>query len=359
MAVPKHTPSLEPTSPINAEEPIHVQLPQSWIWIENVSAVRHVLRLHSHGDGEQTQSRQILGSGTFGQCFRVVDNSTAEVFCIKVPTDSVAVRAMRKEFQVMRKLSHPNVLRAVALICSEDNRMQGLLLPLADSNLWTWIGRDTPANNHGGGAENPSLRNHCDGAVPSTLGRHSAQVLLQVARGLSYIHVARVIHLDVKPENLLVIGSDTAVVPCVRLADFGSCRPGPDSQGKGGEHVRADLVNTAVYRPLQLFQHRGSLVKAQFGFDRWAFGCVIFDVAQGPARFRSRTGKALRLFSGLSLVENKAGVLLARNHRLLKYLAASVIPLVLQCQPEPYVVSGSQASSELVLAFEKLVASSA
>ena len=214
-------------------------------------------------------------------------------------------------------------------------------------------------NNHGGGAQNTASRIHGHGTVPLTLRRHTAQVLLQVARGLSYIHVARVIHLDVKPENLLVLWPDTTVAPCVRIADFGSSRPGPDSQGKGGEHVRADLVNTAAYRPLHLFHNRGSLVRAQFGFDRWAFGCVIFDVAQGLARFRSRTGKALRLFSGLILDENMAGLLRARNHRLLRYLAASVIPLVLNCQPEPYVVSGSQASSDLVLACEKLVASSA
>jgi serine/threonine protein kinase len=220
-------------------------LPQVWLWIEAISAVRHVLLLHSRDDGEDTSEEQALGRGTFGQCFRVTDSCTREVFCLKAPasapTDTVAVRALRKEAQVMRRLSHPNVLRSVALISSEDNLMQGLLLPLADCNLWTWIGSEACPSNHGGGADVPSLRQHC------------GQILAQVARGLSYLHVSRVIHLDMKPENLLLSETGLDAAPCVHIADFGSCRPGPDAQGKGGEHLRADLVNAEVYRPLHLF----------------------------------------------------------------------------------------------------------
>jgi serine/threonine protein kinase len=88
-----------------------------------------------------------------------------------------------------------------------------------------------------------------------------------------------VIRLDLKPENILLSGTALAAAPCVRVGDFGICRPGPDAQGKGGEHLRADLVNTAVYRPLHWLHSVRSLVRAQFGFDRCAFGCVVFDVA--------------------------------------------------------------------------------
>ena len=87
--------------------------------------MRHVLLLHSHGDGEDTSPEQALGRGTFGQCSRGTDTRMREVFCLKAPasapSDTVAVRALCKEAQVMQRLSHPNVLRAVALFSSEDN----------------------------------------------------------------------------------------------------------------------------------------------------------------------------------------------------------------------------------------------
>jgi hypothetical protein len=145
----------------------------------------------------------------------------------------------------------------------------------------------------------------------------------------------------------------------VRIGDFGSCRPGPDAQGMGGEHLRADLVNTEVYRPLHLFHSARSLVRAQFGFDRWAFGCVVFDVAQGSIRFqkKKRSGKALRLFSGLPLSDDMKMVLRARNQRLLRFVSPPVVSVVLQCQPENAEMRGSQASAELVLACEQLAGS--
>ena len=121
--------------------------------------------------------------------------------------------------------------------------------------------------------------------------------------------------------------------------------------------MRADLVNTEVYRPLRLFHSARSLVRAQFGFDRWAFGCVVFDVAQGSIRFRSRSGKALRLFSGLPLSDDMKMVLRARNQRLLRFVSPPVVSVVLQCQPENAEMRGSQASAELVLACEQLAGS--
>ena len=124
LEVPKHTPCLQPTSPEHPVGRSITSLPQVWIWIEAISAVRHVLLLHSHDDGEDTSAEHALGRGTFGQCLRVTDSCTREVFCLKAPasapTDAVAVRAPRKEAQVMQRFSHPNVVRAVALVSSED-----------------------------------------------------------------------------------------------------------------------------------------------------------------------------------------------------------------------------------------------
>ena len=45
-----------------------------------------------------------------------------------------------------------------------------------------------------------------------------ANMLVQVCRGLSYIHSRHIIHYDIKPTNILVTGGD---VPQVKLIDFG------------------------------------------------------------------------------------------------------------------------------------------
>ena len=185
-----------------------------------------------------------------------------------------------------------------------------------------------------------------------------AQLLVQVCRGLCYLHVSRVLHLDLKPENVLLSRACSGGAQTLRIADFGSSRAGPDTHGKGGEQVQADCVNTEVYRPLHLFHCAGSLVRAHCAFDRWAFGCIVFDVAQGSERFRSRTGKPLRLFSGLPMREDVTMLRRARNQRLQRHMAAQAVPLVLQCQPDRPRPAESQSSAELCGACERLLLSS-
>ena len=339
--------SSAPATPTAAASYDATPLPQQWVWVEPVSAVRHVLELRSHVDGENASRSAVLGTGAFGQCLRVVDSCTGEDFCLKTPAaasrDAAAERCLRKEYQVMRRLNHPNVLRALALISSCEDTVLGLLLPLADGNLWTWLCQRSAADLN------------VDGARGTASGSAQAQLLAQVSRGLCYLHVCRVLHLDLKPENVLLTRRRSAATHTLRIADFGSSRAGQDTHGKGGERVQADIVNTEVYRPLHLFHCAGSLVRAHAAFDRWAFGCIVFDVAQGPERFRSRTGKPLRLFSGLPMREDMAMLRRARNQRLQRYVAERAVPLVLQCQPDKPDSAGSHGSAELCMACERLL----
>jgi len=253
-----------------------------------------------------------------------------------------AEQCLRKEFHVMRKLNHPNVLHVVALISSSDDAVMGLLLPLADENLWTWLCGRHARNNH----------------VDGVHGHAHVQLLLQAARGLCYLHVSRVIHLDLKPENMLVSRGCCLGVHTLRIADFGSSRTGPNSQNQGGERVNASVVNTEVYRPLQLFHCAGSLVRAVPAFDRWAFGCIVFDVAQGPERLCSRTGKPLRLFSALPLRDDVTMLRRARNLRLQRYLAARAAALVLHCQPDGAGRTEPRGHADLCRACEQLLLTS-
>eukprot|EP00639_Heterosigma_akashiwo_P021666 CAMPEP_0206411436 /NCGR_PEP_ID=MMETSP0294-20121207/33283_1 /ASSEMBLY_ACC=CAM_ASM_000327 /TAXON_ID=39354 /ORGANISM="Heterosigma akashiwo, Strain CCMP2393" /LENGTH=76 /DNA_ID=CAMNT_0053872165 /DNA_START=27 /DNA_END=253 /DNA_ORIENTATION=+ len=53
----------------------------------------------------------------------------------------------------------------------------------------------------------------------------AARLLRGVASALAFLHSAGIVHLDVKPENLML--SDAGPAPAVKLIDFGSAsRPG-------------------------------------------------------------------------------------------------------------------------------------
>ena len=55
-------------------------------------------------------------------------------------------------------------------------------------------------------------------------------MLVQVSHGLSYINYARVVHLDIKPENVISF-TEVGSPPTLQLADFGQSMKGPREDG--------------------------------------------------------------------------------------------------------------------------------
>ena len=127
---------------------------------------------------------------------------TGEAFCLKLPRENGEMEqgSVRREYYTLLKLQHPNVVHAIAWIASRDGARQGYLMPLATSNLWQWL----------------NLREITRG--------DGVAALVQIARGLSYIHHKCVVHMDMKPDNVLTY--DTRGCGGFQIAEFGMCMRG-------------------------------------------------------------------------------------------------------------------------------------
>ena len=267
-----------------------------WQWCETPSLVQRDVR----GDGS------LIGCGSYGFCIPLRDQATFESFCLKIPkvNGRPEAQSLKEEFDLLAKLNHPNVMRVLAWVSSSDGHWSGFLMPLGKTNLWGWV-------------------TATDAVTPAW----KVSVLVQVARGLAYLHHCSIVHLDMKPENN-IIHDCGAGPPSVRVSDLGVAMI-----RRRSAMVRCDCVNSAPYRPVGLFHTEASEVPVGFCFDLWAFGCVIFDVLQSHPRLRNAKGRCLRLFSGVVMCRMERQVLSTRNSRLVLHLKKEATLLVVSLQP--------------------------
>jgi len=125
------------------------------------------------------------------------------------------------------------------------------------------------------------------------LPRHTI-VLLQLTKGLAYIHSKRLVHRDIKPENVLI--SITSDPVTLKWADFGLTKATSES----GTYEMSGQKGTLYWMApeiLEYFNYRGPLDdgannKFTVSTDIFSAGCLFFSiVAYGSHPFGDHIAK--------------------------------------------------------------------
>lgn len=104
----------------------------------------------------------------------------------------------------------------------------------------------------------------------------AVQLVEDVAVGLAYTHVAKVLHRDVKPANVFLSDAGRA-----KLGDFGT--------GTFMAEESGDRVGTAFYMAPEIFEGAPASVRS----DVYSLGVLAFEVLTGERPFKGDTYDAL------------------------------------------------------------------
>lgn len=242
-----------------------------------------------------------IGEGTYGVVYKAVDTRSGELVAMKkirIEEDDEGVPSTAiREIAFLKELHHPNVvsLREV-LHCQQKLHL-----------VFEYVDQD--------------LRKHledCPGPLPPALVK---SYLHQILTGLLFCHTRRILHRDLKPQNLLIDRKGN-----IKLADFGLARA-------FGLPVRTYTheVVTLWYRAPEILL---GVREYSTPVDIWSVGCIFAEMAEHKPLFAgdSEIDQLFKIFRllGTPCEETMPGVTSYRDykHTFPKWKPALLAPYV-------------------------------
>jgi len=197
---------------------------------------------------------RLLGQGGFAEVYlgqHIYLDTSAAIKVLHTRLDSDDVEHFREEARTIARLLHPNIVRVLEFNVEEMTPY--LVVDYAPNG--------TLRKRHPRGVPLP----------PSTVVSYTRQV----AAALSYAHEQKVIHRDVKPENMLV-GRRNEIL----LTDFGIALVAQSSRYSGSQGIQ-NMAGTIAYMAPEQIQ---SL--ACPNSDQYSLGIVVYEWLSGTRPFQ-------------------------------------------------------------------------
>ena len=203
--------------------------------------------------GERYRKLEKIGEGTYGVVYKAEDRVTGEIVALKrirldaTDDEGIPGTAIR-EIALLKELQHPNIVRMFDVEHTEKK------LTL----VFEYLDQD--------------LKKHLDQVQGGLESAKTASFLFQLCRGIEACHHAKVLHRDLKPQNLLINREGE-----LKLADFGLAR----SFGIPVRTFTHEVVTLWYRAPDVLMGNK----RYSTPVDVWALGCIFAEMHNGRPLF--------------------------------------------------------------------------
>ncbi|KAH0520069.1 Cyclin-dependent kinase 18 [Microtus ochrogaster] len=203
-----------------------------------------------------------LGEGTYATVFKGRSKLTENLVALKeirLEHEEGAPCTAIREVSLLKDLKHANIVTLHDLI--HTDRSLTLVFEYLDSDLKQYL-------------------DHCGNlmSMHNVKVRASKIFMFQLLRGLAYCHRRKILHRDLKPQNLLINERGE-----LKLADFGLARA-----KSVPTKTYSNEVVTLWYRPPDVLL--GS-TEYSTPIDMWGVGCILYEMATGKPLFPGSTVK--------------------------------------------------------------------
>ncbi|XP_039135037.1 cell division control protein 2 homolog A-like isoform X2 [Dioscorea cayenensis subsp. rotundata] len=225
---------------------------------------------------EQYEKVEKIGEGTYGVVYKARDRSKNELIALKrirleQDDEGVPSTAIR-EISLLKEMQHKNIVRLLDVVHCEKHIY--LVFEYMDLDLKKYI-------------------NSCPDYVKDP---RIIKFLYQILDALSYCHSHRVLHRDLKPQNLLIDKRSKSV----KLADFGLAR----GFGLPVRTFTHEVITLWYRAPEILLGSRHYSTPA----DVWSVGCIFAEMVNMRPLFPgdSEIDELFKIFSVLGTPDEES-----------------------------------------------------
>lgn len=193
-----------------------------------------------------------VGEGTYGVVYKCQNKYTNEYVALKKirlenEDEGIPSTAIR-EISILKQMKHPNIVKLVDLIHGEKKLY--LVFEFMDHDLKKFLDMN-------------------GGPLPPQLVK---SYLYQITSAIRYCHSKRILHRDLKPQNLLIDKNGV-----IKLADFGLAR------------AFGVPIKTLTHEVLTLWYRAPEILLGQKEYstpvDIWSLGLIFFEMAHRKPLF--------------------------------------------------------------------------
>lgn len=203
-----------------------------------------------------------VGQGGMGAVYRGWDRLGKQAVAVKILKEELTARdpdlvqRFEREGQALRQLNHPNIVKMLEA-CYCDGTHYLIMEYVSGGSLRDVLDRERKLS------------------IQRTL-----YIALDLADALTRAHRLRILHRDIKPDNVLIAEDGTP-----RLTDFGMARLDEES------HITQDgaIVGTMAYIAPEVYQGQAPDERA----DIWSFGVMLYEMLMGQRPFPQTQAAAL------------------------------------------------------------------
>ncbi|XP_042389024.1 serine/threonine-protein kinase TIO-like isoform X1 [Zingiber officinale] len=201
---------------------------------------------------------ELVGEGSFGKVYKgrrkYTRQTVAMKFILKHGKSEKDIHNLRQEIEILRKLKHENIIQM--LDSFETPQEFCVVTEFAQGELFEVLEDD------------------------KCLPEEQVQAIAkQLVKALHYLHTNRIIHRDMKPQNILIGAGST-----IKLCDFGFARA-----MSANTVVLRSIKGTPLYMAPELVREQPYNHTA----DLWSLGVILYELFVGQPPFYTNSVYAL------------------------------------------------------------------